>query len=108
MLDYRCFLVKFFVVTSKIINIPVILKFDNHRLLFFGILMIIVFSVKNFSEFYLEHDKTFNRFFWLLMVFVGSMCIIIFFPKLLMVLVGWDGLGLASFFLIVYYRSRKS
>jgi NADH:ubiquinone oxidoreductase subunit 5 (subunit L)/multisubunit Na+/H+ antiporter MnhA subunit len=42
------------------------------------------------------------------MLFVFSMCLLIFIPRFVFVLVGWDGLGLTRFFLIIYYKSFRS
>ena len=42
------------------------------------------------------------------MLFVASILIVILFSNLFFVMLGWDGLGLISFFLIVYYQNSSS
>ena len=43
-----------------------------------------------------------------LSVFVASMILLIFSPGLLSLFLGWDGLGLTSFLLVIYYSNFKS
>lgn len=42
------------------------------------------------------------------MLFVLSMNILIFIPRLPALLLGWDGLGIVSFALVIYYQNVKS
>uniref|UniRef100_UPI0030018DC4 NADH dehydrogenase subunit 5 n=1 Tax=Satsuma myomphala TaxID=358001 RepID=UPI0030018DC4 len=61
-----------------------------------------------FGCWYMSGDNFFWRFMWLLLLFVLSMNLLIFSGSLLMLMVGWDGLGITSFLLIVYYQSTSS
>jgi NADH-ubiquinone oxidoreductase chain 5 len=49
-----------------------------------------------------------SRFSWLVFLFVLSMSLVIFIPNIFAILIGWDGLGLVSFLLVVYYQNYKS
>nr|QUI77265.1 NADH dehydrogenase subunit 5 [Mitjaevia shibingensis] len=49
-----------------------------------------------------------NRFLFLVLLFVFSMILMIMSPNLLSILLGWDGLGLVSYCLVIYYNSMKS
>lgn len=42
------------------------------------------------------------------MLFVLSINFLIFIPRLVSLLLGWDGLGLVSFCLVIYYQNSKS
>merc|ERR1719150_3154894 len=53
-------------------------------------------------------DKYFVRFHFLLLSFVGSMILLILSPNLISVLIGWDGLGIRSYLLVIFYRRAKS
>merc|ERR1719415_469933 len=53
-------------------------------------------------------DKYFVRFHFLLLSFVGSMILLILSPNLISVLIGWDGLGISSYLLVIYYSRNKS
>ena len=50
----------------------------------------------------------FRRFIFLVRLFVGSMFLLIFSPNLIRILLGWDGLGLVSYCLVIYYQNVKS
>merc|ERR1711942_407463 len=39
---------------------------------------------------------------------MGSIIILIFIGRLVGALIGWDGLGVTSFLLVIYYKNRKS
>nr|YP_010349792.1 NADH dehydrogenase subunit 5 [Cassianeura bimaculata]UOH96534.1 NADH dehydrogenase subunit 5 [Cassianeura bimaculata] len=49
-----------------------------------------------------------NRFLFLVILFVFSMLLMIVSPNLVSILLGWDGLGLVSYCLVIYYNSMKS
>ena len=42
------------------------------------------------------------------MLFVLSMNFLIFVPRIMSLILGWDGLGLVSFLLVAYYQNYKS
>nr|YP_010736943.1 NADH dehydrogenase subunit 5 [Chinaocerus tubulatus]WEP24830.1 NADH dehydrogenase subunit 5 [Chinaocerus tubulatus] len=48
------------------------------------------------------------RFLFLVLLFVFSMFLMIISPNLVSILLGWDGLGLVSYCLVIYYNSMKS
>lgn len=57
---------------------------------------------------YIIGDKRFNRFIYLVLAFVLSMIFLIVSPNLVRILLGWDGLGLVSYALVIYYQNEKS
>nr|QCX42026.1 NADH dehydrogenase subunit 5 [Margaritifera margaritifera]QCX42039.1 NADH dehydrogenase subunit 5 [Margaritifera margaritifera]QRW36431.1 NADH dehydrogenase subunit 5 [Margaritifera margaritifera]DAC74119.1 TPA_inf: NADH dehydrogenase subunit 5 [Margaritifera margaritifera] len=65
-------------------------------------------SVSLFSVSYMEEEVFLRRFMLLIMAFVGSMNLLIFVPSLITILLGWDGLGIVSFALVIYYQNKKS
>lgn len=69
---------------------------------------IIRLAVFRFSEAYIVNDKHFKGFHFLLFGFVLSMLLLIFSPNLISAIVGWDGLGLRSYLLVIYYSSTKA
>nr|AWL21416.1 NADH dehydrogenase subunit 5 [Psilodens balduri] len=95
-----------FQVNSTIFEFSLILDFVS---LFFGsVVVFISFCVMLFSESYMEGEQYCSRFNWLVVLFVLSMNFMIFIPNLMAVLLGWDGLGLISFCLVIYYPNFKS
>lgn len=57
---------------------------------------------------YIRGDKYINRFILLVLIFVLSMILLIISPNLIRILLGWDGLGLVSYCLVIYYQNIKS
>jgi NADH-ubiquinone oxidoreductase chain 5 len=53
-------------------------------------------------------DIHINRFIFLVFIFVFSIIIMIISPNLIRILLGWDGLGLVSYCLVIYYQNVKS
>nr|QBK83675.1 NADH dehydrogenase subunit 5 [Helix pomatia] len=84
------------------------LIFDSISLSFSAVVMYISMCVFFFSRYYMLTDPFYNRFMWLLVTFVASMNVLILSGSLLTMLVGWDGLGVSSFALIMYYQSKES
>lgn len=53
-------------------------------------------------------DNNLTRFILLVVLFVLSMYLLIIRPNLIRILLGWDGLGLVSYCLVIYYQNVKS
>jgi len=61
-----------------------------------------------YSSSYIEGDKFLYRFIMLVYLFVLSILMLIVSPNLIRILLGWDGLGLVSYCLVIYYQNEKS
>jgi len=57
---------------------------------------------------YMSGDKSINRFILLVLIFVLSIVLLIISPNLIRILLGWDGLGLVSYLLVIYFQNVKS
>ena len=57
---------------------------------------------------YILGDKNLKRFIILIILFVISIIIVILSSNLVSILLGWDGLGLVSYALVIYYQNNKS
>nr|WOR80791.1 NADH dehydrogenase subunit 5 [Pyrocoelia sp.] len=84
------------------------LLFDWISLLFMSFVLFISSMVILYSEEYMYGDKNLNRFITLVILFVFSMMMMIISPNLISILLGWDGLGLVSFCLVIFYQNIKS
>src|SRR3546814_15923959 len=51
----------------------------------------------------MARDKDFNRFFTCLNLFVGSMLMLVLADNLLLMYLGWEGVGLCSYLLIGFW-----
>nr|QTF74763.1 NADH dehydrogenase subunit 5 [Bursa rhodostoma] len=81
---------------------------DSISLSFSNVVCLISGCVMMFSSSYMSHDPFLKRFTWLVMLFVLSMNLLVFIPSLPALLLGWDGLGIVSFALVIYYQNMKS
>nr|BCL84910.1 NADH dehydrogenase subunit 5 [Nodularia douglasiae biwae] len=87
-------------------SLPVII--DYISIIFSCFVCLISGSVSLFSVSYMEGEMFMRRFMLLIMAFVGSMNLLIFIPSMITILLGWDGLGIVSFALVIYYQNKKS
>nr|BDQ43909.1 NADH dehydrogenase subunit 5 [Metaphire sieboldi] len=95
-----------FNISSTPIMMTIIL--DPTGTVFSSTVLLISANVLQFSTIYMKEDKFIDRFTVLVLLFVLSMNMLIFFPHLMILLLGWDGLGLVSFILVIYYQNPKS
>lgn len=89
-------------------SIIMILLFDWISLLFLGFVLFISSMVLIYRNSYITSDKYIYRFITLVYLFVISMLLLILSPNLIRILLGWDGLGLVSYCLVIYYQNVKS
>nr|YP_010321800.1 NADH dehydrogenase subunit 5 [Stenochironomus okialbus]UKO33001.1 NADH dehydrogenase subunit 5 [Stenochironomus okialbus] len=82
--------------------------FDWISLLFMSFVLFISSLVIYYSKDYMYGDNNLNRFIFTVMLFVMSMMMMILSPNLISILLGWDGLGLVSYCLVIYYQNVKS
>ena len=75
-----------------------------HILLLF-ILIFIFFSILIFSVFYLNLYLNVTRFLIIKGLFGISIIILILADSLIIILIGWDGLGVTSYLLVAYYNN---
>nr|YP_010554692.1 NADH dehydrogenase subunit 5 [Hydropsyche simulata]UYO79325.1 NADH dehydrogenase subunit 5 [Hydropsyche simulata] len=61
-----------------------------------------------YSKSYMSGEVYINRFIILILLFVTSMILLIFSLNLISILLGWDGLGLVSYCLVIFYQNVKS
>nr|YP_006348.1 NADH dehydrogenase subunit 5 [Siphonodentalium lobatum]AAP91669.1 NADH dehydrogenase subunit 5 [Siphonodentalium lobatum] len=81
---------------------------DMYSVLFGSTVMLISGGVFNYSDWYMMGEEKKNGFSLIVSMFVGSMGFLIFIPNLIGLMVGWDGLGVTSFLLIIYYQNHYS
>jgi len=55
---------------------------------------------------YMEHDKDFSRFFIYLNLFVFSMLMLVLADNFVLSFLGWEGVGVCSYFLIAFWFDR--
>nr|YP_010693081.1 NADH dehydrogenase subunit 5 [Dacus durbanensis]WCB98262.1 NADH dehydrogenase subunit 5 [Dacus durbanensis] len=105
--DYVIFL-EWEVVSLNSVSIVMTFLFDWMSLLFMSFVLLIASLVIYYSSEYMSGDMTMNRFIMLVLMFVLSMMLLIISPNLVSILLGWDGLGLVSYCLVIYFQNVKS
>nr|URH17054.1 NADH dehydrogenase subunit 5 [Pericapritermes sp. H SH-2022a] len=96
------------IVTLNGSSIVMTFLFDWMSLLFMGFVFIISSLVILYSDDYMFGDLNIVRFIMLVLMFVVSMMFLIISPNIVSILLGWDGLGLVSYLLVIYYQNVKS
>lgn len=90
------------------LNINWIFLLDNFSIIFGLVVILISSTVFFYSSVYIREDKKRANFRGLVFLFVISILLLLFSPNLLSLMLGWDGLGLVSFLLVVYYQNYSS
>nr|ARH54176.1 NADH dehydrogenase subunit 5 [Chrysomela populi] len=107
MYDYSL-LIEFNLFNFNSVSFVVVILLDMMSLLFMSFVFFISCMVILYSEEYMSSDLNLNRFILLVIMFVISMMFLIISPNLVFILLGWDGLGLVSYCLVIYYQNIKS
>nr|YP_010981970.1 NADH dehydrogenase subunit 5 [Anotylus gibbulus]UZA61060.1 NADH dehydrogenase subunit 5 [Anotylus gibbulus] len=89
-------------------SFEMVLLFDWMSMMFMSFVLFISSMVMFYSKEYMYGDMNLNRFILIIFLFVTSMMFMIISPNLLSILLGWDGLGLVSYCLVIYYQNVKS
>nr|APT41447.1 NADH dehydrogenase subunit 5 [Micropygomyia cayennensis] len=105
--DYSYF-IEWEVIELNGMNIVMTLILDWMSLMFMSFVLLISSLVIFYSKDYMGEDKNINRFILLVLMFVISMMLLIISPNLISILLGWDGLGLVSYCLVIYFQNIKS
>nr|UGS80210.1 NADH dehydrogenase subunit 5 [Dagualachesilloides caliensis] len=104
----KCYLFDFeiLILNSSVISMNI--YFDWMSSSFMSFVFFISFSVVLYSISYMSNEKYMGMFIFLVFSFVISMGLLIISPNLISLLLGWDGLGLTSYCLVIYYQNIKS
>nr|YP_009825432.1 NADH dehydrogenase subunit 5 [Malaza carmides]QIU83247.1 NADH dehydrogenase subunit 5 [Malaza carmides] len=90
------------------VSIVMSILLDWMSLLFMMFVSLISSSVIYYSKSYMSSELNLNRFILLVLLFILSMILLIISPNIISILLGWDGLGLVSYCLVIYYQNIKS
>nr|QLY89948.1 NADH dehydrogenase subunit 5 [Nanna fasciata] len=101
-------LIEFEIISLNSLNIVMTLLLDWMSLIFMSFVLMISSLVIFYSKEYMKNDYKINRFIMLVLMFVFSMMLLIISPNLISILLGWDGLGLVSYCLVIYFQNVKS
>lgn len=85
-----------------------LIVFDWISLFFMSTVCLISARVLFYSRSYIRSDLYYSRFILLVLSFVSSIWILILSPNFIRILLGWDGLGVTSYLLVIYFQREKS
>jgi NADH-quinone oxidoreductase subunit L len=72
------------------------------------VVSIVSFVVHLYSIYYMKEDEGYVRFFSYLNLFVFFMLLLTFSGNLMVMFIGWEGVGLCSYLLISYWYKKES
>lgn len=90
------------------INADFTLHIDALSILMTLIITGIGFLIHVYSNGYMEHDEDYVRYFAFMNFFIFSMLLLVLAGDLLVLFVGWEGVGLASYLLIGFWYEKSS
>nr|QGX06840.1 NADH dehydrogenase subunit 5 [Minois dryas] len=96
------------IISFNSMNLVMSILLDPISLVFMMFVFLISSSVILYSKSYMSSELNLNRFIILVLLFVFSMILLIISPNIISIILGWDGLGLVSYCLVIYYQNVKS
>lgn len=100
--------IEYDILTFNSSSVIMVFLLDWIRLSFIGVVILISSIVIIYSYRYISGDPYINKFITLVYLFVLSIILLITSPNMISILLGWDGLGLVSYCLVIYYQNVKS
>ena len=95
-------------ITSGSWNIGVGLQIDQLSILFCLLITGVGSLIHIYSIGYMAHDERRRRFFAFLNLFIAAMLLLVLADNYLVLFVGWEGVGLASYLLIGFWQHKPS
>ena len=107
-LNINEFIVEWEIISIHRRKIILVFIFDYMSLFFLSVVRLISGSVMIYSTSYISSEIFFRRFIGIVLRFVLSMFLLILSPNIISLLLGWDGLGVTSYLLVIFYQRKKS
>jgi NADH-quinone oxidoreductase subunit L len=95
-------------ITAGTLTIPFTLYIDSLTRVMLLVVTGVGFLIHIYSTAYMEHEEGYWRFFAYLNLFMFFMLVLVLAENFLLLFVGWEGVGLASYLLIGFYYKKKS
>ena len=88
--------------------VRIVFIFDFISLYFISLVRLVSGRVIIFRTSYIIREVYFGRFICLVLRFIASIFLLVFSPNIIRLLLGWDGLGVTSYLLVIFYQRNKS
>ena len=83
-------------------------QLDQLSMVFVLLITIVGCLIHIYSIGYMSHDENRRKFFGMLNLFVAAMLLLVLADNYLLLYVGWEGVGLASYLLISFWQFKPS
>nr|YP_004221803.1 NADH dehydrogenase subunit 5 [Pristomyrmex punctatus]BAJ53354.1 NADH dehydrogenase subunit 5 [Pristomyrmex punctatus]BAJ53367.1 NADH dehydrogenase subunit 5 [Pristomyrmex punctatus] len=102
------FMYEWLIMEVNSLNMEFVLLLDWMSLLFISLIILISSMIIMYSYEYMYGNKFIKRFMYLVVLFVLSMVFMVISPNIISIMIGWDGLGLVSYCLVIFYQNYLS
>jgi NADH-quinone oxidoreductase subunit L len=89
--------------STENLSIAISLQLDALSLLFVFIITFVGALIHIYSVAFMRHDRDYSRFFACMNLFVFSMLLLVMADNLVLMYLGWEGVGLCSYLLIGFW-----
>lgn len=101
-------IIEWIIIRIQSFNVEIIILIDWISILFIRFILLISSIVLIYRYIYIWGEKFLKRFIYLVILFIFSIILIIIRPNIIRILIGWDGLGLVSYCLVIFYQNYIS
>lgn len=88
-------------------NIAVTLSLDGLSLTMLSVVTGVGFLIHLYASWYMRGEEGYSRFFAYTNLFIASMALLVLADNLLLMYLGWEGVGLCSYLLIGFYYTES-
>ncbi|MFT4463667.1 MAG: NADH-quinone oxidoreductase subunit L [Sodalis sp. (in: enterobacteria)] len=88
-------------------QIPITLSLDGLSLTMLSVVTGVGFFIHLYASWYMRGEEGYSRFFAYTNLFIASMLVLVLADNLLLMYLGWEGVGLCSYLLIGFYYSES-
>ncbi|MFD1802308.1 NADH-quinone oxidoreductase subunit L [Mixta tenebrionis] len=89
-------------------NIGVTLSLDGLSLTMLSVVTGVGFLIHMFASWYMRGEEGYSRFFAYTNLFIASMVVLVLADNLMLMYLGWEGVGLCSYLLIGFYYTNPN
>lgn len=90
------------------LKVDISFSLDSLSLVFCFVITFVGFLIHLYSIGFMEKDEGFTRFFSYMNLFVGSMLVLVLADNILLMYLGWEGVGLCSYLLIGFWYKEPA
>ena len=90
------------------LKVEISFSLDSLSLVFCFVITFVGFLIHLYSVGFMEKDGGFTRFFAYMNLFIGSMLVLVLADNILLMYLGWEGVGLCSYLLIGFWYKEPA